>query len=157
MRRVQLETLKGIEDRCWVQVAGCGRVFAIADEDMERENEVKTSAVHFLRFELSPAMAAKLKGGAALSIGIDHPNYQHRDRARAGDNVRSAASIWPTSAADVTSAGLFLLPLDRGVHQVRDADRGRDQAEQRAFAPARHADGEEQHHADEQQHDAAAQ
>ena len=56
VRRVQLERLKGVEDRCWVQVAGSERVFAIADEDLERENEVKTSAVHFLRFELSDAM-----------------------------------------------------------------------------------------------------
>jgi hypothetical protein len=78
VRRVQLEKLKGIEDRCWVQVAGFERVYAIADEDLERENEVKTSAVHFLRFELSAAMAAKLKGGGALSVGIDHPNYQHQ-------------------------------------------------------------------------------
>jgi hypothetical protein len=88
-RRVQLERLKGIEDRCWVQVAGEERVFAIADEDLERENEVKTSAVHFLRFELSDAMKAKLKGGAALSIGIDHPNYQYQI-APAPENVRAA-------------------------------------------------------------------
>jgi hypothetical protein len=78
VRRVQLEKLRGVEDRCWVQVSGFERVFAIADEDMERENEVKTSAVHFLRFELSDAMTAKLKGGAALSAGIDHPEYQHQ-------------------------------------------------------------------------------
>jgi hypothetical protein len=89
IRRVQLEKLRGIEDRCWVQVAGCDRVFAIADEDLERENEVKTSAVHFLRFELAPAMAAGLKGGAELSIGIDHPNYQHQ-LAPAPGNVRTA-------------------------------------------------------------------
>jgi hypothetical protein len=89
VRRVQLERLKGIEDRCWVQVAGFARIFAIADEDLERENEVKTSAVHFLRFELDAGMAAKLKGGAALSIGIDHPNYQHQI-APAADNVRAA-------------------------------------------------------------------
>ena len=95
-RRVQLEKLRGIEDRCWVQVAGCERLFAIADEDLERENETKTSAVHFLRFELDPAMIAKLKGGAALSIGIDHPNYQHQ-LAPAGDNVRTSL------VADLTS------------------------------------------------------
>ena len=89
IRRVQLEKLKGVEDRCWVQVAGCERLFAIADEDMERENDVKTSAVHFLRFELTAAMVEKLKGGAALSIGIDHPNYRH-ELAPAGDNVRAA-------------------------------------------------------------------
>jgi hypothetical protein len=77
IRKVQLEKLRGVEDRCFVQVAGCERVFAIADEDLERANDVKTSAVHFLRFELSEDMAASLKGGAALSVGIDHPEYRH--------------------------------------------------------------------------------
>jgi Protein of unknown function (DUF3501) len=89
VRRVQLERLKGVEDRCWVQVAGFDRVFAFADEDLERSNDVKTSAVHFLRFELSGAMASGLEGGAALSIGIDHPNYQHQI-APVADNVRAA-------------------------------------------------------------------
>lgn len=89
VRRVQLERLKGIEDRCWVRVADEQKVFAIADEDMERANEVKTSAVHFLRFELSETMAVKLKGGAALSIGIDHPNYQH-EISPATENLRVA-------------------------------------------------------------------
>ena len=89
VRRVQLEKLKGVEDRCWVQVAGLPRLFAIADEDLERSNEEKTSAVHFLRFELTEAMVTKLKGGAALSIGIDHPNYQH-ELAPATENVRAA-------------------------------------------------------------------
>ena len=89
VRRVQLEKLRGIEDRCWVQVSGYERVFAIADEDLERENEVKTSAVHFLRFELTQAMSEKLKGGAALSIGIDHPEYQHQI-SPAPDNVRAS-------------------------------------------------------------------
>jgi hypothetical protein len=77
VRKVQLEKLRGIEDRCWIQVAGAEKVFAIADEDLERENEVKTSAVHFLRFELSDAMAASLKGGASLAAGVDHPDYRH--------------------------------------------------------------------------------
>jgi hypothetical protein len=89
VRRVQLERLKGIEDRCWVQADGAERVFAIADEDLERENEVKTSAVHFLRFELPADMTAKLKGGAALSIGIDHPNYRHQ-LAPAAAGLRAA-------------------------------------------------------------------
>jgi hypothetical protein len=89
VRRVQLEKLKGVEDRCWVQVAGLARLFAIADEDLERANDVKTSAVHFLRFELTGEMVAKLKGGAALSIGIDHPNYQH-ELAPVADHVRAA-------------------------------------------------------------------
>jgi len=76
-RRVALARLKGVEDRCWVQVAGHERVFAIADEDLERENEEKTSSVHFLRFELTPAMVAAAKGGAAVAIGIDHDAYRH--------------------------------------------------------------------------------
>ena len=77
VRRVQLERLKGIEDRCYVQIEGFDRLYAIADEDLERENDVKTSAVHFLRFELGDDMAEALKSGAALSAGIDHPAYQH--------------------------------------------------------------------------------
>lgn len=74
-RRTMLAQLIGIEDKVWVQVAGCDRAYAIADEDLERENEQKTSSVHFLRLELSAAMVAALRGGAALSIGVDHPNY----------------------------------------------------------------------------------
>ncbi|MDP3513475.1 MAG: DUF3501 family protein [Sulfuritalea sp.] len=74
-RHEMLGKLKGVEDRVWVRVAGFDPVFAIADEDLERENEQKTSAVHFLRFELSTAMVATAKGGAALSAGIDHPHY----------------------------------------------------------------------------------
>ena len=76
-RRRELARLKGIEDRCWAQVTGHERVYAIADEDMERENEQKTSSVHFLRFELEPGMAASAKGGAAISLGIDHEHYSH--------------------------------------------------------------------------------
>jgi hypothetical protein len=74
-RRAWLARLIGIEDRVWVQVAGCERVHAIADEDLERENAEKTSSVHFMRFELTPAMVAALRGGAALAAGVDHPNY----------------------------------------------------------------------------------
>ena len=76
-----LAKLKGIEDRCYVQVADFTRVFAIADEDLERENETKTSSVHFLRFELTDAMVAALRGGAKLSVGIDHANYTHANDA----------------------------------------------------------------------------
>ena len=72
-----LARLKGIEDRCWVQIAGHERVFAIADEDLERENAEKTSAVHFLRFELTAPMIASLRAGAALATGIDHEHYRH--------------------------------------------------------------------------------
>jgi hypothetical protein len=76
-RRMALEKLIGVEDRCWVRVSEMERVFALADEDMERENEEKTSAVHFLRFELSPSMVEAMKSGASLSIGVDHDNYRH--------------------------------------------------------------------------------
>ena len=76
-RRSQLQLLKGIEDRCWVGVAGHERVFAIADEDLERENEEKTAAVHFLRFELAAPMIASLHSGAAIGIGTDHEHYRH--------------------------------------------------------------------------------
>ena len=72
-----LARLRGIEDRCWVQVAGAARVYAIADEDLERENDEKTSAVHFLRFELEPAMIAALRAGAELGAGVDHEHYRH--------------------------------------------------------------------------------
>lgn len=74
-RRTMLARLKGIEDRVYVQVAGHARVYAIADEDMERENEEKTSSVHFLRFDLQPTMIESLKAGAALAMGVDHPIY----------------------------------------------------------------------------------
>jgi hypothetical protein len=76
-RRAALEKLIGVEDRCWVRVSELDRVFAIADEDMPRENNEKTSAVHFLRFELSSAMVAAMKSGTTLSIGVDHENYRH--------------------------------------------------------------------------------
>jgi Protein of unknown function (DUF3501) len=76
-RRMALQKLVGIEDRCWIRVSEMERVFAIADEDMERENESKTSAVHFLRFELSASMVEAMKSGASLSLGVDHDNYRH--------------------------------------------------------------------------------
>ena len=88
-RRRELARLKGVEDRCWVQVSGRERVFAIADEDLERENDEKTSAVHFLRFDLTPSMIAGLRAGAGLSLGIDHEQYRHSVPA-VPDAVRSA-------------------------------------------------------------------
>jgi hypothetical protein len=72
-----------------VQVGDLPRLHAIADEDLERENETKTSAVHFLRFELTEEMAVQAKGGAALAAGVDHPNYLHELRP-VPDNVRAA-------------------------------------------------------------------
>ena len=77
VRRAALEKLIGVEDRCWIRVSEMERVFAIADEDMERENADKTSAVHFLRFELSPSMVEAMKSGASLSLGVDHDQYRH--------------------------------------------------------------------------------
>ena len=74
-RRSRLAELIGVEDKVWVQVAGCDRIYAIADEDLERETAQKTSSVHFLRFELAATMVAALRGGAALAMGVDHPNY----------------------------------------------------------------------------------
>jgi hypothetical protein len=75
-RQAALARLKGIEDRVWVQAEGCARVHAIADEDLERENEQKTSAVHFLRFELDAEMRKALRYGVGLTLGVDHPHYQ---------------------------------------------------------------------------------
>jgi hypothetical protein len=75
-RHRRLAELKGIEDRVWVQVEGCERVVAIADEDLDRENEQKTSAVHFLRFELTAEMRSALKYGVGLTVGVDHPDYR---------------------------------------------------------------------------------
>jgi Protein of unknown function (DUF3501) len=74
-RRRMLSRLIGIEDKVWVKVESRPRVYAIADEDLERETEDKTSSVHFLRFELDQSMAQALKRGARLSAGIDHPQY----------------------------------------------------------------------------------
>jgi hypothetical protein len=76
-RRAALEKLIGVEDRCWVRVSEMQRVFAIADEDLARENDEKTSAVHFLRFELSATMVEAMKGNGLLSIGVDHEQYRH--------------------------------------------------------------------------------
>ncbi len=78
VRKVELARLKGVEDAVYFQVDGHAKVYAIADEDLERENEEKTSSVHFLRFEFSPAMIASFKGGAAVAIGVDHVNCSYR-------------------------------------------------------------------------------
>jgi len=75
-RVTALARLTGIERRVWVEVAGERRVHAIADEDLPRETETKTAAVHFLRFELDPEMVSALRRGAGLAIGVDHPQYE---------------------------------------------------------------------------------
>jgi len=74
-RQQMLTTLIGIETKVWMQVDGFEKVFAIADEDLERETEEKTSAVHFLRFELNTEMIAAAKNGAAIAAGVEHENY----------------------------------------------------------------------------------
>jgi hypothetical protein len=76
-RQVELQKLIGVEDRVYVRVEGFDPVFPVADEDLERETETKTSSVHFMRFELSPDMVRALKSGASVAVGIDHPAYSH--------------------------------------------------------------------------------
>lgn len=88
-RRRMLPKLIGLEDKVWVRVEGSPTVYAIADEDLERENDEKTSSVHFLRFELDDAMKARLRAGAALSVGVEHPNYSARI-AEVSDAVRAS-------------------------------------------------------------------
>jgi hypothetical protein len=86
-RRAMLKQLVGIEDRVWLQVGDLDRISPIADEDLEREDEEKTSAVHFLRFELSAEQVQALKNGAPLAAGIEHENYQVEIRPVA-ENIR---------------------------------------------------------------------
>jgi hypothetical protein len=87
-RRDALARLRGIEDAVYVRVEGFPDVRAIADEDLERENDEKTAAVHFLRFELSAAMRERLRRGAGVVVGVDHPDY--RARAELPPEVRGA-------------------------------------------------------------------
>ena len=75
-RRRMLAKLIGVEKKVWVKVEGCDKVYPIANEDLDRETEDKTSAVHFLRFELTPQMIAAAKGGAAIHAGIEHDQYR---------------------------------------------------------------------------------
>ena len=88
-RRAMLAQLRGIEDRVFVHVADFDRVFAIADEDLERTDEEKTSAVHFLRFEIPPEQIVALKNGAPLAAGIDHENYRV-EVSPVADNIRQS-------------------------------------------------------------------
>lgn len=91
-RRELLAALVGIEDRVWVRVDEHEPVFAIADEDLDRATAEKTSSVHFLRFELNDTMAAALKQGASLGIGIDHHQYRHEVEPVA-EPVRAALAV----------------------------------------------------------------
>ena len=88
-RRAVLSRLKGIEDEVWLRVDGFDPVFAVADEDLDRENEEKTSSVHFLRFEFTPEMIATARRGAALGAGISHAEYT-RQLEPLPENIRAA-------------------------------------------------------------------
>ena len=90
-RKRELSRLIGVEDRMFVEVEGQARVYAIADEDLDRENDEKTSAVHFVRFELTPAMCAAVKAGAGVKLGCDHTNYPAHT-AIAAETLASLAS-----------------------------------------------------------------
>jgi Protein of unknown function (DUF3501) len=92
-RRAALARLGGIEHAVYLEVDGHGRVFAVADEDLPRTEEDKTAAVHFLRFELEPSMCAALKGGAKLTLGVDHEQYR--------DEVVASAAVAASLAADL--------------------------------------------------------
>ncbi|MCB1731319.1 MAG: DUF3501 family protein [Halieaceae bacterium] len=98
-RAQRLAQLIGIESKVWLQVDGCDRVYPIADEDMERANESKTSSVHFLRFELTQGMIAAVQSGADITAGIDHPAYPL-------EPVRVATEIRDSLAADLQKATL---------------------------------------------------
>jgi hypothetical protein len=88
-RQAMLHQLVGIEDRVYMRVGDLDKVYAIADEDLERADEKKTSAVHFMRFELTPEMVQALKGDAQLSAGIDHESYQV-EISPVADNIRQS-------------------------------------------------------------------
>ncbi len=88
-RKRRLAELRGLEDLVWLQVTGHQKVFAIANEDLERSNAEKTSAVHFMRFEFSPEMIVALSTGSELSAGCDHPNYPPSKTTLANANTRS--------------------------------------------------------------------
>ena len=74
-RKVRLEALIGVESKVWLQLDGCDKIFAIADEDMERSNETKTSAVHFLRFQLTDEMIDAVQRNKSMVVGVDHQEY----------------------------------------------------------------------------------
>ncbi len=88
-RVAALKKLIGIDKQTWVQVDGFDKIFAISNEDLDRETEDKTSAVHFLRFELTPVMISAVKGGAGVNVGVDHDHYMHAVTPVA-DNYRQA-------------------------------------------------------------------
>ena len=98
-RAERLAALIGIEDKVWLRVDGCDKIYPIADKDLERQNEVKTSSVHFLRFELSPGMINAVCRGASINAGVDHPAYQI-------DEFQVDAAIRDSLAADIKATAV---------------------------------------------------
>ena len=94
-RKRELARLIGIEDRLFVEVEGHARVYAIADEDLERENDEKTSSVHFVRFEFSDAQRQAIRAGAAVKLGCDHRNYPAHVQIAAETLAALAGDLWP--------------------------------------------------------------
>ncbi len=90
-REQQLAKMVGIEDKVWLQVEGCERIYAIADEDLERTTEEKTSSVHFMRYQLDSSMISAMKHGAKLFAGIEHPAYS-LEAMEVASNVRDSLS-----------------------------------------------------------------
>ncbi|HVE89996.1 MAG TPA: DUF3501 family protein [Burkholderiaceae bacterium] len=97
LRKMELARLKGVENRVYVEVDGFSRVYAVADEDLPRENEEKTSSVHFLRFEFQPEMIRTFQQGAAVALGIDHSDYAARIDEVAPEVQASLARDFNTS------------------------------------------------------------
>ncbi|AOV17508.1 hypothetical protein BJI67_10930 [Acidihalobacter aeolianus] len=91
-RQAALARLIGVEDHVWVRVGDMDRVYAIADEDLDRETEEKTSTVHFLRFELTPEMVVAAKAGGMLGMGIDYPGFERSIDSLPADTVSSLAA-----------------------------------------------------------------
>ena len=91
-RRQRLSELLDVENRVWVQVGETEKLFALADEDLERANDEKTSAVHFLRFQLGTDQVSAVKNGSAITFGIDHKNYQEDDVLVSEDVGKSLAN-----------------------------------------------------------------
>ena len=90
-RKEKLKILKGIEKKIWIKVGSHNKIFAIADEDLEREDETKTSAVHYLRYEFSPSMINDWKNDASIVMGIDHENY-HSSETIISSDISSSLS-----------------------------------------------------------------
>ena len=101
-RKVRLSELVDIENRTYVQIQGSDRVYAIADEDLERANTEKTSSVHFSRFEFTAEMVTAIKNGAAIAMGSDHPNYNYRvdeiDPETQGSLIKDFSSHQPAKS-----------------------------------------------------------